>query len=91
MTDEQTEKSFLKREYKKKNGEIKVYLNDKAKYNFKEYNKNSYINNKDKILNSFYICSACNKKILYSNKSNHLKTTKHKLLNSIEELKENKV
>ena len=58
--------------YIKKNGEVKDYDQQK-------YNKTYYEKNKDKINKDKYICSACNKEIVSSNKFNHIKTLKHQL------------
>lgn len=64
--------------YIKKNGETKQYI-----YNQTIYNKKCYEKNKDKILNNYYECLICDKKILKSNKSNHEKTKYHILSSKI--------
>lgn len=75
-------KYFITR-YINKNGEEKVYKHLKEKYNIKKYNKQSYENRKNMLLNTYYICECCNCKVVICNKNKHLKTQKHKLLTNI--------
>jgi len=52
-------------------------------YNQKEYNKRHYENNKAQILEDKYLCESCNKLVNVRNKTNHVKTEKHRLYERI--------
>ena len=67
-----TKKPYIK-SYTNKNGELKKYS-----YNQHLYYKKFYENNKNTFYKKKFKCDICNIEILLSNKTNHLKSNKHK-------------